>query len=60
MTEDPPPDVPHWLPQAHFGYVGAPLSGVPYDDEDPDDELLAVTPPDVVAMLGFDPLELEE
>ena len=28
------------------------------DDEDPDDEELPETPPDVVAMLGFDPLEV--
>jgi hypothetical protein len=27
-------------------------------DDDPDDELLAETPADVVAMLGFDPLEM--
>ncbi len=30
------------------------------DDEDPDDELLEQTPQDVVDVLGFDPLELEE
>ena len=30
------------------------------DDDADDDELLAETPPDVVAMLGFDPLELED
>ena len=30
------------------------------DDRDPDDELLPQTPADVVAVLGFDPLELEE
>lgn len=28
------------------------------EDEDSDDELLEETPPDVVAMLGFDPREL--
>lgn len=28
------------------------------DDTDPDDEEMEVTPPDVVAMLGFDPKEL--
>lgn len=27
---------------------------------DPDDEQLEETPPDVVAILGFDPLELED
>jgi len=30
------------------------------DEIDPDDELLEVTPADVVEMLGFDPLEFEE
>ncbi len=27
-------------------------------DDDPDDELLAETPADVIAMLGFDPLDM--
>ena len=31
-----------------------------FEDFDPDDELLPVTPPDVVAILGFDPLELPD
>jgi len=45
-----------WLPQAHFGYVGAPVPAPAADPEpDPDDELLPETPPDVVAQLGFDP-----
>lgn len=45
----------------HFGAVNAP----PVDwratptQEDPDDGLLPITPPDVVALLGFDPLEFE-
>lgn len=30
------------------------------DDPDPDDELLPVTPQDVVDVLGFDPLEFAE
>lgn len=29
-------------------------------DDDPDDELLPTTPPEVVAVLGFDPLEDED
>jgi len=29
-----------------------------FEDVDPDDELLENTPPEVVAMLGFDPKEL--
>ena len=37
---------------------GRPVSG--QDDVDPDDEELDVTPPDVVAVLGFDPKELDE
>jgi hypothetical protein len=32
----------------------------PPDDDDPDDELLEVTPKEVVEGLGFDPLEFEE
>lgn len=45
-----------WLTQAHFGVVGAPLPALAADP-DPDDELLPETPPDVKAMLGFDPLD---
>ena len=30
------------------------------DDIDPDDEEMQQTPPDVVAVLGFDPLDEEE
>ena len=30
------------------------------DESDPDDELLSETPPDVVAVLGFDPLEFAD
>lgn len=48
----------------HFGEIDRPLSDWRADGDlssqpDPDDELLAVTPPDVVAVLGFDPLEWE-
>ena len=32
----------------------------PDTDPDPDDEELPVTPPDVVAILGFDPLDWED
>ena len=65
--DEPPPvlnrassDPLEWLPKAYFGWVGNPDPGQPYDDHDPDDEELDVTPPDVVMMLGFDPLELSE
>lgn len=43
------------LPQAHLPQ-GLPL----IDDDSADDEPLAVSPPDVVLMLGFDPIELAE
>jgi hypothetical protein len=43
------------FPDAHFGAVDAPLPDWrKIDDPDPDDELIE-TPPDVIAMLGFDP-----
>lgn len=50
--------------EVHFGEVGAALPDWRADpdvinDEDPDDELLPETPEDVVAVLGFDPLDLE-
>ena len=46
----------------YFGEVDNPLldwrkSKSLIDEEDPDDELLDETPEDVVALLGFDPLE---
>jgi hypothetical protein len=45
------------LPMAQSGDVNEPLPPAAEDVEpDPDDDLLPVTPPDVVAMLGFDPL----
>jgi hypothetical protein len=48
-----------WLPEARWGTADTPLPPVEDDDPDdmdPDDELLSETPPDVIAMLGFDPL----
>lgn len=56
----PPGREPRWLPFAHFGSVGAPLPD-PEDgeEEDPDDEERD-TPPDVIAMLGFDPATYSE
>ena len=48
----------------HVGEAGAPIKPwrevLDPNDEDPDDEQLAVTPPDVVAALGFDPLDEDE
>jgi SPP1 gp7 family putative phage head morphogenesis protein len=45
-------------PGVHFGNAETPLPDPRPDPIDgPDDAELAVTPPDVVALLGFDPLE---
>jgi len=47
----------------HFGEIGQPLPDwreFDFVDIDPDDEELEETPADVVAVLGFDPLELED
>ena len=49
----------------YFGGVDEPLSDWRgseelVDEVDPDDELLHPSPPDVVSVLGFDPLEFEE
>lgn len=50
------------LPMLYFGEVGEP--GIDWrkqpEEIDPDDEEMAVTPPDVVEMLGFDPREFSE
>lgn len=49
------------LPDAHWGTATTPLPPVTEDDDpDPDDELLPETPPDVVAMLGFDPRDVAD
>lgn len=50
------------MPAAHFGQVSETPAqwrdrGEYEEDDDPDDEELAETPADVVAMLGFDPLQ---
>ena len=58
---DGKPDPGAWLPMAHFGFVGNPLPAVTEDtEEDPDDEELAETPPEVVMILGWDPLDDDE
>jgi len=46
----------------HFGAVDRPALDwrLAPDDSPDDDEVLAVTPPDVVGLLGFDPLEFEK
>lgn len=52
---------PAWLPDVHFGHVGAPLpTPGAYDSADPDDELLPETPPEICLMLGFDPAHEDE
>lgn len=51
------------LPDAHWGTAEAPLPDWREgddDDPDPDDEELPETPPDVIAMLGFDPLDFTD
>jgi len=49
------------LPDVHFGQPGVVRDWRKdlKDAEPDDDELLAQTPPDVKALLGFDPLEME-
>ena len=51
------------IPDVHFGTAAtqnpAPWRGVESFEQD-DDLELAETPPDVIAMLGFDPLDVEE
>ena len=50
------------LPDVHWGSADAKPAdwrNAP-DEVDPDDEELPETPPDVVAMLGFDPLDYDE
>ena len=52
------------LPDVHFGDASAkPLNwrDAEFDDDTPDDdEELPETPADVIALLGFDPLDEEE
>lgn len=64
---DNPPDMSDkmsdTLPDASFGAADAPLPDWRKDDTDDtpdDDEPLVETPEDVIAMLGFDPLEEAE
>lgn len=47
------------LPELHFGYVTQkPIDWRKHKDESKDDDaLLPKTPPDVIGMLGFDPLK---
>lgn len=59
-------DVPGLPSDVYFG--GSPIESLPdwradndpNADDDPDDEPLAKTPPDVVAVLGFDPLDVDD
>ncbi|MBC7802072.1 MAG: hypothetical protein H7Z10_15760 [Gemmatimonadaceae bacterium] len=60
MTDKPKSDLT-WLPNMAIGAeTGKGREIAPDEDDDPDDELLAVTPLDVVAMLGFDPLDMDD
>jgi hypothetical protein len=59
------PSLPNQNADVHFGYVGKPLpdwrkSKALALEDDPDDELLPVTDPYVIAALGFDPRELAD
>jgi hypothetical protein len=54
-------DKPIGLPDVTYGGKPPPDWRKAEQDETPDDdEDLAETPPDVVAMLGFDPKDLDE
>ena len=45
-------------PQIHLGPVEEkPINWRLVQEDDPDDELLPVTDPAIIAVLGFDPLE---
>ena len=49
------------IPTAHFGTAAKDaVDWRKETNEDPDDTELAVTPPDVVKMLGFDPAKEEK
>ena len=55
----PPPE----LPDIHYGTAEGELPDwrkSEDDDEDPDDEELPETPPEIIEILGFDPLDLDE
>jgi hypothetical protein len=63
FTQDVPND-PR-IPEAHFGSLDQPhrnwrdvLANEP--DQPDDGELLPETPPDIIGMLGFNPLEIED
>jgi hypothetical protein len=48
------------FPDVHFGPCDETIDWRECVDDSPDDDAeLAVTPPDVVGILGFDPLELK-
>lgn len=50
MTDD-------WLSGIHFGAIGKPLPAPAVTLDDADADELAETPADVVAVLGFDPMD---
>jgi hypothetical protein len=63
MSDAPEDSSDDGLPDAHWGTATTPLPDWredSTDDFDPDDEELPQTPPDVIAMLGFDPLDLDD
>jgi hypothetical protein len=48
------------LTQVYYGEVGNEAEPSTDDWEDPDDDELEETPPDVVELLGLDPKDLED
>ncbi|HEX7387690.1 MAG TPA: hypothetical protein VF285_10515 [Castellaniella sp.] len=48
------------LPNVHFGWPEAqPVDWRNASDDDPDDEELKETPPFVIAVLGYDPKDID-
>lgn len=54
QTPDP------WPADVHFGGAEEEPEATAYPEPDPDDEELHPSPADVIAILGFDPLDLED
>lgn len=61
VQEEPAEPVVSLVPRAWFGTATTPLPDpAGGDEDDPDDEELDETPPDVLAMLGFDPKDMAD
>jgi len=60
MSDDPDHIDDPDFPNAHWGNIGNPLPdwrAIDQEDDADDDRELPETPPDVIAILGFDPLD---